>query len=203
MALYNQTQLPRYVNGLRINLWYYLESIAPYIKVLTNPSRYNDWHVELRQLTIDEHSITFSVVLVVGETGIKLQDVSTDKGLADGRVQINDRGLWLDMSANGNPHSLMFGVPAVVLDNDVVVAPPAIATYNTYRVAVRDGLRASYTPTTNGGTLTLSVDRRTISRKQQEESKGIKSINGAVPIDGDLVIQGSGDVAVSVSVGGE
>lgn len=203
MALYNQTSLSKYVNGLRINLWHYLSKISPYISKLTSPSNYNNWCVELRNLSIAKYAVSFTVVLVVGEAEVELQDISIDKGLADGRIQINDRGIWLDMSSNGNPLSLMDGINTVTLDNSVVVAPPAIATYGTYKLAVRDGLRATYTPTTNGGTLALSIDRTAVARNQAAESAGIKSINGATPIDGDLVIQGSGDVEVSVTVGGE
>jgi hypothetical protein len=105
------------------------------------------------------------------------------------------------MSLNGNPIGIFNDISTIRLNNSLVIAPPALATYNAYRIAVGTGLKATYTPTTAGGTLTISIDRAALSAPTQQTQEGIHSIAGATPVDGGIIIQGSGDVKVLVTGG--
>ena len=202
MSLYNNKDLDKYVNGLRINLWYYLSKIRNVLSILTNPNHYTDWHVELRSIRIDKTSTAFDLVLVCGTTTITLDSIEYGGGTSDGRIQIRKNGVWLDLSLNGGAVATLSDLSSIKLNNALVVAPPAVATSTTHSLRIASGLRASYTPTSSGGLLSIGVASSAESNDKKNyivtSPRIIKAINGVTPVDGEIIIQGSGDIKVTV-----
>lgn len=198
MANAQEITLAKYVNALKINLWYYLDIVEDSLTYLSDSSHSNDWCVALTSMNIDKHSIGFNVVLRVSGSDILLDALSVDCGLADGRVVINTRGVYLDMSPNGQPVSDLSAIKQVELNPALVIVPPANARPVTREIKVGSGLSVEYVAHPSGGDLTIALNSAAQATTSDSE-QGILSINGVSPSDGQLSIVGVGDYSVTIA----
>ena len=191
--------LSKYCNSARINLWHYLDKIKAVLVTITQPQAH--WNVTLTDVSVQQHSTKFQVVLTVGTASILLDTVNTDRGYDDGRIQIKHNGIWLDLSMNGGNIASIMAVNKWSVPRAYITVPPPIKSGSTYTLSVGTGLTAVYATSTLGNTITIGIDRSVQPTSTTKVSEGVKSINGVLPQDGNIVVRGAGEFEVTTLPG--
>lgn len=167
---------------IQINLWYYLDLIQNLSNI----------RVVLENLKIEKSEISGELVAVSEDVRVVLDSFHSSFGTASGRVIIQQRGLFLDIvSADYSritaydvpvdavvvPFSFSGSVSVVVCSTDDVSVDPIV-----HQISVGVSLNISATPSEDA-TITT-------------EPKGLKSVNGLTPSDGQVLIVGVGGVQI-------
>ena len=191
--------MSRFCNGVSVNLWHYLNKIRHDLLPLSDPSAI--WTVRLVNVAFTEHRSTFTLILELADKRIELDHIDHSSGYADGRIQIRKDGLWLDISNNGGIASELAEIDTIVIDKRYITTPPPMRSGKTFTLKVGSGLTAIYASTNMGDKITIGVDRSYLSSAEEIEDRGILTINGASPVDGDITIRGVGAFEVDVVSG--
>lgn len=199
--------MSKFCNGVSINLWHYLDKIKYELDSLSEPACV--WDVVLADVSILEHQSRFSVSLRLPDKSVELDHVDYAKGYEDGRIQVRQNGIWLDLSANGSNTAELRYIDTIVVDKRFVINPPPLRAGKTYTLKVGPGLTAKYASTNIEDSITIGIDRMymyryggdwtTLGLTATVVDQGIRSINGATPIDGDITVRAEGDFEVLVT----
>ena len=198
MSIYGLGTTGKSIDGLRVNLWEYLAIIKPYVAVLADRSRLAEWFVEFRDVNISSENISFDVLLnISGSSAIQLDTITQAVGYSAGKVLVDVRGVWLSVSSAGGPITAL-NTPSLVIPSWCVVVPNSIPKATHYTVVTKKGLDVSYNSGGPGGIVNISLDRSELEDGSSVKRAGVRSINGIFPVEGNIDIQGSGEVAVGV-----
>lgn len=197
--------MSKFCNGVSINLWHYLDKIKYELDSLSEPACV--WDVVLADVSILEHQSRFSVSLRLPNKSVELDHVDCAKGYEDGRIQVRQNGIWLDLSANGSNAAELRYIDTIVVDRRFVINPPPLRAGKIYTLKVGPGLTAKYASTDIEDSITIGIDRMymyggdltTAEIVATATEQGIRSINGATPVDGDIAIRAEGDFDVLVT----